>query len=294
MRIFAADIGGTKIKYCISDELGNFETFQEMDSESENGGQAILEKLGNMVSMYSDIDAICISTAGQVDSEAGYIIYANDNIPNYTGTRIKDIFEERFQVPVTVENDVNAATLGESYFGSGTNYSNFIFLTFGTGIGGGIFYDSKLNRGFNGIAGEFGHMITHPDGILCNCGNAGCYECYASTTALIKEAGKIDPECSNGRILFEKIHNNDQRLVEVFDRWIKEVALGIANLIHIFNPEAVIIGGGIMEQDLAVKKVSNKVHELIIESFSSVRIVKSSLGNKAGLYGAIASRTMLR
>ncbi|CEG21416.1 Glucokinase [Planococcus massiliensis] len=292
MKIFAADIGGTKIKYCISDELGHFETFQEMDSESQNGGQAILKKVEDVIAMYSGIDAICISTAGQVDSETGCIIYANDNIPNYTGTRIKDILEGKFHVPVTVENDVNAAALGESYFGSGTIYSNFIFLTFGTGIGGGIVYDAKLNRGTNGIAGEFGHMIIHPDGISCKCGNAGCYECYASTTALIKEAEKVDPECSDGRILFEKIHNKNQRLIEVFDSWTKEVALGIVNLIHIFNPEAVIIGGGIMEQDLAVRKVSDKVHGLIIESFSDVKIVKSSLGNKAGLYGAIASRTL--
>src|SRR5690554_28717 len=281
MKIFAADIGGTKIKYCISDEMGNFETFHEIDSESEKGGQFIINKLETVISEYTDIDAICISTAGQVDHKKGSIIYANENIPHYTGTRVKEIFEGRFNVPVMVENDVNAAALGEQYFGSGKGYSSFIFLTFGTGVGGGIILNSQLYRGADGIAGEFGHMITHPAGRPCNCGRNGCYERYASTSALVKEASKVDPACTNGRILFEKMKQSKE-LLQVFDSWTQEVAIGITNLIHIFNPKAVIIGGGIMEQDLSVSKVNEKVHELLIGSFSDVKILQSSLGNKAG------------
>jgi glucokinase-like ROK family protein len=288
MKIFAADIGGTKIKYCLSDEKGNLEEFHEMDTESIKGGPYIIQKLVNVISKYPDIAAISISTAGQVDSEEGYIIYANDNIPNYTGTRIKDLLEERFRVPVKVENDVNAAALGEKFFGNSSEHPDFLFLTFGTGIGGAIIMDSKLYRGAKGIAGEFGHMITHPNGLKCNCGNTGCYECYASTTALVNKALTIDASCTNGKILFSRIQANDEKIVSLFDEWTDEVALGIANLIHIFNPGAVVIGGGIMEQNLSVKSVSEKVNKLLINSFSDVKVIQSSLGNKAGLYGAIS------
>ncbi|WP_042146596.1 ROK family protein [Paucisalibacillus sp. EB02] len=287
MKVFAADIGGTNIKFGISDEMGNFEEFHETDSESDKGGPFILKKLETIISEYPNIDVICISTAGQVDSEEGYIIYANDNIPNYTGTKIKQKLEERFQVPVMVENDVNAATLGEHYFGAGKKYSNLIFLTYGTGIGGGIVINSGLYKGLNGVAGEFGHMVTHPGGRSCNCGHAGCYERYASTTALVKEAIKVNSEYKNGRILFEKMAH-DIELQRVFDNWTEEVAIGISNLIHIFNPAAVIVGGGIMEQNLSVIKVSEKVQDYIMDSFSDVKILKSSLGNKAGLYGAVS------
>ncbi|MFC4620308.1 ROK family protein [Camelliibacillus cellulosilyticus] len=288
MRIFAADIGGTKIKYCISNEEGIFEAYHEIDTESQKGGPYIIRKLEDVISAHPSIDAISISTAGQVDSEKGSIIFANDNIPNYTGTNIKDLLEDRFQVPVKVENDVNAAALGEKFFGDVRQYSNFLFLTFGTGIGGAIIIDSKLYKGAQGIAGEFGHMMTHPNGLPCNCGKYGCYECYASTTALVNAALKIDSECVNGRIIFEKIHMKDKKILSIFDAWTYEAAIGIANLIHLFNPNAVVIGGGIMEQNLSVKMVSEKVKALILKSFSEVRLLKSRLGNKAGLYGGIA------
>ncbi|MCH1624503.1 ROK family protein [Ferdinandcohnia quinoae] len=288
MKIFAADIGGTAIKISISDENGNIELFREIETESLKGGQYIIQKLVHIIAQYPGIDAISISTAGQVNSKEGYIVYANENIPGYTGTRIKDILEERFNVAVKVENDVNAAALGEKFYGAGKDYQDFIFLTFGTGIGGAIVIDSKLHRGFNGVAGEFGHMIVHPYGLQCNCGKLGCYECYGSTTALILEAQKINSNCTNGRALFNMIESGDESICNLFDKWTNEVALGIASLVHIFNPPCVIIGGGIMEQELSVKLVSEKVHQLIMDSFSDVKILKSKLGNKAGLFGAIS------
>lgn len=288
MKIFAADIGGTSIKTCVTDEKGNGKFFDEAETESEKGGPFIIRKLEQMIAGYPDIDAISISTAGQVNSEEGYIIYANDNLPNYTGTRIKERLEGKFNVPVKVENDVNAAALGEKHYGAGRGFRDFLFLTFGTGIGGAIVIDSKLYRGFTGSAGEFGHMNQYPNGILCGCGKRGCYEQYGSAAALIREAAKVNPGCTNGRQLFERIQAGDRALWEVFDRWTNEVALGIAGLIHIFNPPRVILGGGIMEQDLAVRSVAEKVHQQIMNSFSGVQIVKAEFGNRAGLYGAIS------
>lgn len=288
MKIFAADIGGTSIKIGLTDENGNLKFFKEVETESEKGNLSIIQKLEYIIEEYSDIDAISISTAGQVNSEEGYIIYANDNLPNYTGTRIKDLLESRFHIPVKVENDVNSAALGEKYYGAGNEYRDFLFLTFGTGVGGAIVIDAKLHRGFTGSAGEFGHMNLYPNGIKCACGRFGCYEQYGSTTALIREAKKVNHECTNGRQLIKMIQLGDEKLYEVFDNWTNEVALGISSLIHIFNPPCVILGGGIMEQDLSIRLVSEKVHQHIMDSYSDVKILRSEFGNKAGLYGAIS------
>ncbi|MEW9110511.1 MAG: ROK family protein [Cytobacillus gottheilii] len=288
MKIFAGDIGGTSIKYSVTDDHGYMMFFHEAETEREKGGPYIIQKLEDLIAGYPDIEAISISTAGQVNIEEGSIIYANENLPSYTGTRIKDILEDRFRVPVMVENDVNAAALGEKHYGAAKEYSDFLFLTFGTGIGGAIVIDSKLYRGFTGSAGEFGHMNQYPNGIECGCGKQGCYEQYGSTTALIREAKKADPGCTNGRQLFAMIQDGDQRLLEVLDSWANEAARGIASLVHIFNPPCVILGGGIMEQDLSVRLVSEKLYQHIMTSYSGVKIIKSQLGNKAGLYGAIS------
>ena len=131
-------------------------------------------------------------------------------------------------------------------------------------------------------------MNHYPNGIHCGCGKRGCYEQYGSTKALLREVKKVNPHCTNGRQLFEMIQAGDKRLFEVFDAWTNEVAIGIASLIHIFNPPCIILGGGIMEQDISIKLVFEKVQQHIMDSYSDVKILKSQFGNKAGLYGAIS------
>ena len=289
MKVLAIDIGGTSIKMCLSDEEGNTSAFKEIDSEAQKGGPHLVENLMQVITeTYSGFDAIGISTASQVNSDQGYIIYANENFPNYTGMKIQAIFEEKFGVPVKIENDVNAAALGERNFGAGREYKDFLCLTYGTGIGGAIVINSTVYKGLNGVAGEFGHLVLHPGGKKCNCGCIGCYEMYGSTTALVKKAVEIDSKYINGRKIFEGLEQGDTELEQVLTDWVLEVAYGLVSLTHIFNPPAIIIGGGVMEQEKLISMVTNKVKELIIGSFSEVEIVKASLGNRAGLLGAVS------
>jgi glucokinase-like ROK family protein len=286
MRILCADVGGTSIKLGISDEHGTITEFKEVPTESIKGGKYVMEKLTASLSEYKDYDFIGISTAGQVDRENGSIIYANENIPGYTGMQLKKILEEKFNKPVEVENDVNCAGLGEAHYGAGKDFKDFLCLTYGTGIGGSIILDQEVFRGSNGLAGEVGHIITHPEGLACNCGHQGCYEVYASATALVRAAEKADREVVNGRIFFDRIHQNDDRMVMILNNWAKEVAYGLASLIHIFNPEAVVLGGGILEQEKALQGIEDQTRKLLMDSFQNVRFIKASLGNKAGLLGA--------
>lgn len=283
LNIFAADIGGTSIKTCISDQNGHIWDINEYPSESYLGGKHIIHSLMDIISTYEDMDAIAISTAGQVDSDTGSIVYANKNIPDYTGLNIRDMLEHRFHIPVKVENDVNAAALGELTFGAARGLTDFICLTYGTGIGGAIIQNGHLYKGWQGVAGEFGHMITNS-----NQGQPGFYEDVASTTALVKKAQQVDETCTDGRVIFEKIKQGNEALQAVLFEWMNDVAAGLVSLVHIFNPAVIVVGGGVMEQQLVVNQVSKKVQEYVLESFSQVEIKKASLGNRAGLLGAIS------
>jgi len=286
MKILSADIGGTSIKAALVDEAGNLIDFKETPTESAIGGIHVMENLLKLLRSYEGFDAIGISTAGQVDSLLGEIIFANENIPGYTGMKVREIIEKEFSVPVRVENDVNCAALGEINFGAGKSSQDLICLTYGTGIGGALIFDRKIHKGKDGIAGEFGHMVIHPGGRACNCGQRGCYESYASARVLVEEAMKMDPDCDNGRRLFQKIHEGDALMTELLDAWAKEVSYGLVNIIHIFNPALIVLGGGVLEQDLAFQSIKKYTFSQIMDSFKNVQLVKASLGNKAGLLGA--------
>ena len=175
--------------------------------------------------------------------------------------------------------------MGEAVYGAGKDYNQFLMLTYGTGVGGATVTDKQVYYGSSYSASEFGAIITHSDVRLS--GNDyfdGCYEKYASTTGLVKMAMEYKPELDNGRKIFENL--NDPEVMNILDKWVDEIMLGLATLTHIYNPPCIILGGGIMVQPLIMEKIAAKKSRFIMPSFAHVNLIPAALGNSAGLLGA--------
>ncbi len=283
----ALDIGGTAIKSALYNE-GTLTDIKETPTQAAQGGAHVVNRIKEIIKEYQcnhSFERVGISTAGQVDSVRGEIIYANENIPGYMGTKLKNIVEEEFHVPVKVENDVNAAAIGEAAFGAGKSYKEFVCLTYGTGVGGAIFTNGELYTGSSYSAGEFGAIVTHPeDRVLGKDMFTGCYEKYASVTALVNSALRVDASLTSGRKVFERI--GEPKVKEVVDRWILEIIYGLTSVIHMLNPECVILGGGVMEQPYVLERLREQLYQHIMSSYHHVVIEKAALGNRAGMLGA--------
>ncbi len=283
MKIAVLDIGGTTIKAGLAED-GRLFGFCEADTCASRGGESVMQTAEKIIGSFSGFERIGISTAGQVDTREGVIRFANDNIPGYTGMPVRERMENRFRMPVAVENDVNAAAVGEAKYGAGRGFPDFLCLTYGTGIGGAIVQNKKIYTGHTFSAGEFGHMVTHAGGRMCNCGLRGCYERYASVTALVNAAEKLDPSLDSGRSIFQKI--GEPSVKKIVDDWIGEILIGLATLIHIFNPSCIVLGGGIMNEDYIMEELTGKLGGYIMPSYTDVVLRRAELRNKAGLLGA--------
>jgi len=287
MSVAVVDIGGTSIKSGLFDD-GKLICLREVPSEAEQGAQCLMKQVTALIERFSGMfDRIGISTAGQVDSVNGVIRYANENIPGYTGFDVRELFENRFSVPVVVENDVNAAAIGEAKFGAGkaSMDKNFLCLTYGTGIGGAIVSKGEIYHGSSYSAGEFGAIITHGEDRDSKKDSwSGCYEKYASTNALTKRVGKIYPHLNDGKKIFANLENPVVK--KEIDLWIDEVVIGLTSLIYIFNPSIIVVGGGIMKEEYINEQLKKKLYDSIMPSFNNVKICKAILQNQAGLYGA--------
>ncbi len=285
MKVLVFDIGGTAIKhgYCCDGVLSGI---TETPTDAHLGGRHVMNTILSLIhSESASFDAIGISTAGQVNSETGSIIYANQNIPGYTGTKIRQELEAAFHVPVYVENDVNCAAMGEAIYGAGKEYESFLMLTYGTGIGGASITNRKIFHGSSYSASEFGAIITHSDERLAGSDYFdGCYERYASTTGLVQMAMTYDPSLNNGRKIFKAV--DQPPVISIIDKWVDEILLGLATLIHIYNPSCIILGGGVMEQPLIQEKIEARKNFFIMPSFSHVKLIPAAMGNTAGLMGA--------
>lgn len=290
--VLALDLGGTAIKAGLVTKAGKIEQWTQTPSQAKQGGERLLVTAMSVADQYHGYDAIGISTAGQVDVSTGTIVYANENIPHYTGMQIAQPFEQRYAVPVVVENDVNAAVWGEYQCGALQGCSDALCVTYGTGVGGGLLLHGALYRGVGGIAGELGHMVIHPDGRPCTCGQQGCYEQYASTNALLQRAQQLDPALRQGQEIFARA----PFFQEVIDDWIQQISLGLVNLIHLLNPQAIALGGGVMEQPTLLPQIQRQVQDRLMPQYRAISLRAAQNGNRAGLLGVavLAQQTLYR
>ena len=284
MRIVVMDIGGTAIKTGIWNGVTLSEQ-KEWDTNAKQGGAYLIERVKKIFHSYGIFDAIGISTAGQVNTTDGSIHYANDNIPNYTGMQVKKILEQEFNVPVGIENDVNAAALGELHFGAGQGLQSFLCITYGTGVGGAIIIDGKVYPGATYSGGGFGGILLHPEQMQKDVEFSGCYEKCASATALVKKAIEVDASLTNGRKIFEAFDRPEVKAI--IDAWIDEIVYGLITLIHIFNPSDILLGGGILAQPYVSSEVTKRVDEKVSPGFLGTKIKQTALGNQAGMMGAV-------
>jgi len=283
MKIAVLDIGGTSIKSGLWQGEA-IEDVRERDTNAMEGAAAVMERAKEILHSYGSFDAIGISTAGQVNFREGKISYANSNMPGYTGMRVRELMEKEFGVPVAVENDVNAAAIGEGSFGAGRGEKDFLCITYGTGVGGAIVIDGELYRGSSFSAGEFGGILLHPEARTDEDPFSGCYERYASTSALVERAKRLDASLTDGRKIFEQIQRAE--VAALVEDWTEEIAHGLVSLICVFNPSCIILGGGVMAQERILELTRDKVRRRIMPSFRHVELRQAKLGNRAGLLGA--------
>ncbi|MCM0649880.1 ROK family protein [Clostridium swellfunianum] len=287
MRVLAFDIGGTAVKIGIINEKGEILESGEMPTFSNEGGEALMQRILKTIGEYKNIDRVGISSAGQVDSEEGKIIFASENLPGWTGMEIKKRIEEAYSIPAVVENDVNAAAIGEAYYGAAADEKSFLCLAYGTGIGGAIIEQGKIYRGAFGSAGEFGHIITHVGGKDCSCGGKGCYETYAATSALIRNVKEeLGIEEVDGREIFKLLEEGNEKVEKILQTWIFEIMMGLVNFVHIFNPSLIVLGGGIMVQPYIINHIRENLPRYLMPNYKDVKIVRAKLGNNAGILGA--------
>jgi glucokinase len=306
------DIGGTKILTAVVNSRGEIVSSDErptpVTKSREVVIQAIVDSADCVLKRFngaiSDISAIGIGAAGISNPEAG-VLFTSPNLPALRNVLLRDILQERLGKRTFLTNDANAAALGEFYFGAGGGVRNFIYITISTGIGGGVIIDGKIYAGAIGAAGEVGHMTIDDDGPVCNCGNRGCWETLASGTALAREARQRVLEGAKTSILeyargdvdkitAQVVHNaaeqGDRLAKELIARTGYYVGVGLANLINIFNPELIVIGGGLSNIGDMLLKPAYKVAEerAFKESYQSVRFASVELGGNSGVLGAAA------
>ena len=280
MNILAIDIGGTMIKYGLVSSDGKILSTNKIKTEASKGLNNILNKIDNIFKGYKENNpvGIAVSGTGQINGMIGKVIGGNPIIPNWIGTNLVKILEEKYNLPIVLENDVNCVALGEKWIGAGKDLSNFICLTIGTGIGGGIILNNQLFRGENFVAGEFGHILI----------KKGEFEQFASTTALIRLVKERTGKTLNGKEIFDLEKKEIVEYQEVISEWIENLTDGLSSIVYCFNPANIILGGGVIEQgEPLINRIKNSLFKKIGPQFKEkLNITQAKLGNNAGMIGA--------
>lgn len=292
--ILSIDIGGTAAKFGLVTRDGRILARHEASVCFDGYMTPLLETVMREAEAFvaregAQLCGVGISATGQIDDRKGVVIGTNGKIPGYEGARLCGEARERFGVPAAALNDANAAALGEWFAGRGRGCDHLLMVTLGTGVGGGIVEHGRVLGGARGIAGELGHFTLYQDGAPCPCGKRGCFESYASTTALVRAAqARFSDPALDGRAIFARAAAGDPAMQSLLDGWIGDIAAGLSGLVHIFNPELVLIGGGVSAQErLLIDPLRERVLTQVMPRFAEgLRIERAQLGNDAGLIGA--------
>ncbi len=304
--IYAVDLGGTHLRAATIDTQGKFiNRLKERTPLTDDPGNivralAMALRDGQHVSaaLRDQVRSLSIVVPGTVDAKTGKVIKA-PNLPCLDGFHLAGALADELHLPVILENDGNAAAIGEMWQGGARGRRSFLFVTLGTGVGGGIILDGKLWRGANNSAAEIGHMSVEPfGGVACGCGSRGCLEVYASATAIVRMAREAKPRHSASCLsvgegltaedVYRAGKQGDALAIEVFHCMGAYLGVGLANLINILNPEMIVIGGGVAGGwDLFEKDVRHQVDEHAFPlPASECQIVLAECGDDAGLLGA--------
>lgn len=308
MYYIGIDVGGTNIKAGLVSETGEILQRASAPTGAMRPSEEIGAEIGRLAASVRDMAGLCdldiascgIGMPGACSDKEGKVLYtANINFKDYP---LRDTVQREINVPVHLGNDANCAALGE-YYMLEEKTEDMVFITLGTGVGGGLIINGKLYTGFNGIAGEVGHIMLRHGGEKCGCGRRGCWEAYASVTALIrqtKEYALLHPESEvrracgsdfealSGKTPFELCKQGDEGAKEIVDTWISYVADGIVDMVNTFQPKLLLIGGAISrEGDALLVPLREKVEREMYKSrVEKTEIRAAQLGNDAGLIGA--------
>jgi len=298
------DLGGSFIKYAIGDRQGNLLYADKKPSRADQSQDTIFSVIYSIVDdllmhqerLHGQIVAIGFGSPGSVDFEHGRLIGATPNINDWTDADIRGRLEARYGLPTWVDNDANVMALAEARVGAARGKANVIALTLGTGIGGGILIAGEVYRGSDYAGAELGHMSINFLGPKCNCGNFGCIEQYASAPAMLRLYGQklheqnlpVPVELSTF-LLFEQVASGQAAAVETVQEVCAYLGYALANLVNIFNPDVIVIGGGVADADIDLMQQIEKVmkQRALPPAVRHVQVKRAELGNRAGQVGAI-------
>lgn len=311
MYTIGIDLGGTNIVASVVDDDYNIIGTSKTPTNSPRSADEIFDDIADVCEeavktaglTMEDIDSVGMGTPGTVNQD-GVIEFANNLAFNNVPART--MLAKRINKPeekVFIENDANCAALGEAYAGCGNGAKDFVAVTLGTGVGSGVIIGGKIVNGVNYAGGECGHMVIVVDGEQCSCGRKGCWEAYASATALIRQTKKAMEEYPDslmhklakeegkvsGRTAFDAMRLGDIAGIKVVDDYIKYVACGLINIVNALQPEIICIGGGICNEGETLMKPLRRFiqsERYSIHSKIQTKIVKAELGNDAGVIGA--------
>ncbi|MBO4432189.1 MAG: ROK family protein [Clostridia bacterium] len=304
------DLGGTNIVAGIVDENYKIKATAHTKTLAPRPAAEIADDMAKVAFeaakkagvALDDISGFGIGTPGSVDHKSGTIVYANNLL--FNDVPIAAMMKERTGKDFSVANDADSAAYGEYIAGAGKGTKDFVMITLGTGVGGGVILDGKIRSGFNGAGGELGHTVIQMNGEACTCGRYGCFEAYASATALIRQTKQAmiknsssimwdlcgnDLNKVNGLTSFDAMRKGDEAGKMVVDTYISYLSVGITNIINIFQPEVFCIGGGVSKEgDTIIKPLERIVHtDNYARNIQKKTVIKAAmLGNDAGIIGA--------